>query len=118
MQLVNVVIDCAAPADLAPFWVAATGYTQTWASDDFVVLSAPADTGRANLLLQRVPEPRRGKNRVHVDFAAPDMESEVARLVDLGAARGATHDLSGLRWTVLQDPEGNEFCVAHHPADG
>ena len=52
------------------------------------------------------------KNRAHPDFSAEDREAEVERLVGLGASVVADHDESGVRWTVLQDVEGNEFCVA------
>jgi hypothetical protein len=63
-------------------------------------------------LFAKVPEPKRAKNRMHVDVAAADCGAEVARLVELGATRVADVDEWGYRWTVLQDPEGNEFCVA------
>ena len=63
-------------------------------------------------LFAKVPEPKRAKNRMHVDLAAADHEAEVVRLVGLGATRVADVDEWGYRWTVLQDPEGNEFCVA------
>jgi predicted enzyme related to lactoylglutathione lyase len=53
-----------------------------------------------------------GKNRVHLDFHADDREVEVARLVGLGATVHGEQQVPGLRWTVLADPEGNEFCVA------
>jgi predicted enzyme related to lactoylglutathione lyase len=62
--------------------------------------------------LQQVPQPRVGKNRVHVDFHADDREVEVRRLVGLGATVLDEQEVPGLRWTVLADPEGNEFCVA------
>jgi hypothetical protein len=62
-------------------------------------------------------EPRVAKNRVHVDLVADNREDEIARLVDLGAKRGDDHDEHGLSWTVLADPEGNEFCIAHAPAN-
>ena len=60
----------------------------------------------------RVPEPKTAKNRMHLDLTAPDPEAEVARLVELGATRVADMEEWGDQWTVLQDPEGNEFCVA------
>jgi predicted enzyme related to lactoylglutathione lyase len=63
--------------------------------------------------LQQVPEPRVGKNRVHVDFRADDREVEIRRLLGLGATvLDEQQEVPGLRWTVLADPEGNEFCVA------
>jgi hypothetical protein len=52
------------------------------------------------------------KNRVHVDLVADDREKEIARLVALGATRGADHDEYGHSWTVMADPESNDFCVA------
>jgi hypothetical protein len=57
-------------------------------------------------------EPRTAKNRVHVDLVADDRDKEIARLTDLGATHQADHDEHGLSWTVLNDPEGNEFCLA------
>jgi predicted enzyme related to lactoylglutathione lyase len=63
--------------------------------------------------LQQVPEPRLGKNRVHLDLRGDaGRAAEVARLVDLGArVIDEEHAVPGLAWTVLADPEGNEFCV-------
>jgi len=64
--------------------------------------------------LQRVPEPRSGKNRVHVDLSGGSRATEVPRLVGLGATVVGEHEMPGLVWTVLADPEGNEFCVGEH----
>jgi predicted enzyme related to lactoylglutathione lyase len=63
-------------------------------------------------LFAKVPEKKVAKNRMHVDLAAPDREAEVARLLELGATRVADMNEWGYEWTVMQDPEGNEFCVA------
>jgi hypothetical protein len=74
---------------------------------------APArEVARLPLLFQKVPEPKAGKNRVHLDFRAPVMADEVARLVGLGATVIAERSLGDFSWTVMSDPEGNEFCVA------
>jgi Glyoxalase-like domain len=59
------------------------------------------------LWFQRVPERRTGKNRVHLDLRADSLESEVARLTDLGATVLARHRDQ----VLLADPERNEFCV-------
>jgi hypothetical protein len=112
MRIANVVIDCPDPARLAPFWEAATGYQRVYADEYFIVLT-PGAPGPPNLLLQRVPEPKVGKNRVHVDLATPDMDGEVRRMESLGATRGETFEM-GVRWTVMSDPEGNEFCISLH----
>ena len=63
-------------------------------------------------LFAKVPEGKSAKNRMHLDLAAADREAEVARLVELGATRVTDMDEWGYQWTVMQDPEGNEFCVA------
>ncbi|HEV7757826.1 MAG TPA: VOC family protein [Acidimicrobiales bacterium] len=59
-----------------------------------------------------LPEPKTAKNRMHVDLEADDREKEITRLLELGATRGADHDEYGVAWTVMADPEGNEFCIA------
>jgi catechol 2,3-dioxygenase-like lactoylglutathione lyase family enzyme len=109
-----VTIDCAEPQKLAEFWAAALGVPVQGDYGDFVFLGRPADGGPV-LGLQRVPEPRTAKNRVHVDLTGGPRATEVPRLVGLGATVLAEHEVPGLRWTVLADPEGNEFCVGEHP---
>jgi predicted enzyme related to lactoylglutathione lyase len=64
-------------------------------------------------IFARVAEPKTAKNRVHLDLMAPDLEVEIVRLVELGAARLADREEYGYTWTVMADPEGNEFCVAN-----
>ena len=72
------------------------------------------DPGRPRVLFQRVPEPRAGKNRVHLDVhvGAEQREGEVARLVARGATELWREAQGPLQWVTLADPEGNEFCVA------
>jgi catechol 2,3-dioxygenase-like lactoylglutathione lyase family enzyme len=117
MQIIHVVIDCVDPVRLAAFWSAALGYHQAWANDDFVVL-APPSRGPVQVLLQRVPEQKVGKNRVHVDLGTSELEPEIERLVGLGASRGQAYDMEFARWQVMADPEGHEFCVSYAPAGG
>ncbi|HEU5474009.1 MAG TPA: VOC family protein [Actinophytocola sp.] len=106
------VLDCADPAALAPFLSAAVGWpVHTW-TDRFVVLRPPA-AGAPWLVLLRSAEPKRGKNRIHIDvapFAGDDHAAEVARLRGLGA-RPADVGQGDVPWAVLVDPQGNEFCV-------
>jgi len=60
----------------------------------------------------KVPEPKTVKNRVHVDLASKDPEAEITRLVELGASRVEYREGGlGNSWTVMLDPEGNEFCI-------
>jgi hypothetical protein len=68
---------------------------------------------RPRLLFQRVPEEKTVKNRVHLDLhvGAERVDTEVARLEQLGATVAWTSDDRGLRTVTMRDPEGNEFCV-------
>lgn len=111
VHLAMITIDCADPRRLAEFWTKAldTTVAQDFGGE-FLVLAPPG--GGLPLGLQRVPEPRAGKNRVHIDFGSEDREREVKRLVGLGAAERGEHEVAGFAWTVLSDPEGNEFCVS------
>ncbi len=103
-----ITIDCADPQALAAWWAEALGVDDVQDHGDFVVLAATSLV----LGFQRVPEPRPGKNRVHVDFSSPDRPAEVERLAKLGATVVGEQSMEGMSWTVLKDPEGNEFCLA------
>lgn len=109
---ISLVLDCADPAALAPFWAAALGYEVAHDVGNYIVLAAPSGT-KPSLLLQRVDEPKAAKNRMHLDIDTPDVDAEVGRLEALGARRleAGPHDEHGMHWFVLADPEGNEFCV-------
>lgn len=137
---VQVTIDCADPARLARFWAAALGYEleppppgyDTWDAflreldipeDQWNDYNAVRDPDRRGprLFFQRVPEPRTVKNRVHLDVntaaALPreqrpaHLAAEVTRLVGLGATEVRTVDEPMGYHIVMQDPEGNEFCL-------
>ena len=72
-----------------------------------------AGVGR-RILFQAVPETKTVKNRVHLDLLVgpPELDAEVERLVGLGATVVGVHDGQEGRWTLLVDPEGNEFDVS------
>ncbi len=112
MDLKNITFDADDPTRLATFWSEATGRKVEDANPDFAMLS-PDEHGVAMLFLN-VPEGKAAKNRMHLDFHAADREAEIARLVGLGATRHDTRHEYGTEWTVMTDPEGNEFCVAQH----
>jgi catechol 2,3-dioxygenase-like lactoylglutathione lyase family enzyme len=140
---VQITFDCADPAALAAFWAEALGYRlddppegfDSWeqALDAFGVpperrnnasaVIDPAGSG-PRLFFQRVPEPKRVKNRLHLDVrAAPGvladermaaLEAEAERLVSLGATRLERHEPApplGAGHIIMADPEGNEFCL-------
>ncbi|MFA1544318.1 VOC family protein [Actinomadura monticuli] len=114
MKLVFV-LDCRAPDTLADFWAAALGYERGEFDPPYVPLTDP-DRAGPTILLQRVPEPKSAKNRMHPDLRITDMDAEPARVTALGATvvRGPFVD-DGWPTTVLADPEGNEFCLIVEP---
>jgi predicted enzyme related to lactoylglutathione lyase len=106
----NVVIDVNYLEDMTAFWQAITGYDVDAKDDASVRLIDPSGAGPA-LYLQKVPELRTTKNRLHLDLAAADLEAAAAEAQALGARRLRTFTEPGDAWIVLVDPEGNEFCV-------
>jgi hypothetical protein len=120
-KLREIVIDADHPASLARFWAAAVdGYAVrpydeaeiarlaakglTPETDPFVLIDGPGPI----ICCQRRDGPRLERNRIHLDLHTPDRPAEVARLIGLGATFWYEHS----HFTVLRDPEGNQFCVA------
>ncbi|GAA4987395.1 VOC family protein [Actinopolymorpha pittospori] len=116
----EIVVDCRHAPSLARFWaevldgyavrpyddaeverLAGLGFTPE--TDPTVAVDGPGPT----LFFQQVPEPKTVKNRTHLDVAATDRRDEVDRLRKLGAS--VLEEFS--TWTLMGDPEGNEFCV-------
>ena len=119
-RLVHLVVDAADPARLARFWAAALGWEVASEEPDEVDVWPPGfsypDSSALPLVFVPVPEPKAGKNRVHLDLATESgrhQAAEVERLLALGAAPACIgqEGPGGVPWTVLADPEGNEFCV-------
>ena len=136
----QVVVDCAAPHELADWWADALGWQVEaqdaafirrmidagYATDDETTTHAGAlvwktgaainspDPNRPRLLFQQVPEGKTVKNRMHLDLrvGAERREAEVARLVAAGATELHRASQGPHEWATLADPEGNEFCVS------
>ncbi|MGE3267523.1 MAG: VOC family protein [Chloroflexota bacterium] len=125
-RLRDIVIDCARPSALAAFWAEVLGYQvraytdadiarlrevgiENVADDPSVAIDAP--DGGPNVWFELVPEQKSVKNGVHLDINLRPGE-DLDWLVSLGATvvrpMGTT---PGQRWTVMADPEGNEFCA-------
>jgi predicted enzyme related to lactoylglutathione lyase len=106
----HVVIDAHEPGRLASFW---SEILQRPIADDWgeFVRLAP-DAGGVRIAFAAVPEEKTIKNRVHLDLSTPERETTVERLVEIGATVIAHRSTGGQTWTVMADPEGNEFCVA------
>jgi hypothetical protein len=112
MSGIGLVLDCLDAEALAGFWASALRYRRVGAAGQYVLL-APTEPGRPKLLLQGVPEAKKVKNRMHLDIETHDIEAEAKRLEALGARRVSAEVYSehGSRWYLMEDPEGNEFCV-------
>lgn len=116
-----VVIDCADLDRAAAFWAPVLGYSVVRESGDAATATTtdsyrrlvPLDGDGIEILLQRVPDAKTAKNRVHLDLRVPDLEAELARLLALGARHttGKPVEEDGWTWYVLLDPDDNEFCV-------
>ncbi len=110
---VELVLDCVEPKKLVTFWREALDYRAHYADATLVVL-VPKEGDASPLLLQSVPEPKTGKNRMHLDIVVDDIDAEVDRLRELGAHRidQGVQSFGGTRWVRMSDPEQNEFCVS------
>jgi Glyoxalase-like domain len=136
----QVVIDCAAPHELADWWADALGWQVEPQDEAFIrrmidggyatedqtmkhkgalvwkegaAINSP-DPGRPRVLFQQVPEGKTVKNRAHLDLRVGPgrREAEVARLVAAGATELHRASQGPHEWATLADPEGNEFCIA------
>ncbi|MFJ3790832.1 VOC family protein [Kitasatospora sp. NPDC090091] len=110
VRLYQIVVDSRDPSALARFWAEALGWRVLLEDPDEVVVGADEDAW-PGLVFVPVPEEKAGKNRLHLDLAPGDRAVEVARLEALGAVRVDVGQPADAPWTVLADPEGNEFCV-------
>ncbi|MCQ6556638.1 VOC family protein [Streptomyces sp. C10-9-1] len=140
IKQLQVAFDCAEPERVARFWCEVLGYVMpppaaefaTW--EEYRRAQPPEEQGAwaacqdpsgagPRLFFQRVPEGKTAKNRVHLDVRAgiglvgqerlATLEAECARLVALGAVhvRTMVADEENESCIVMQDVEGNEFCL-------
>jgi predicted enzyme related to lactoylglutathione lyase len=110
----TVTFDAADAPELARFWAAVFGSDVDEDSTTEKAYLEAAGWGGPNIWFARVPEGKTAKNRMHFDLRAPGpVNEEVARLEKLGARVLERHQ----HLVVMQDPEGNEFCVEPGPAD-
>ena len=113
LSLAHVTFDCHDAVALARFWSAALDRpVDDGAEPFFASIGFPAQAGQNAWLFIQVPEGKTAKNRMHIDLTSDGRHAEVERLVGLGATKVGDHDEYGNQWTVMNDPEGNEFCVS------
>src|SRR5271163_1977295 len=109
----NITFDCDDVLKVAGFWSALMNRPIDDGSGEAFASIGGSDTERSEpaLYFNKVPGLKSAKNRVHLDLLNPD-PSAVTELLALGARVVDQHDWGFHGWTVLEDPEGNEFCVA------
>ncbi len=115
-RITELVLQCRDPAKLAEFWCAVLGYEVVGHEPDGLELGPPGGRfgdGAVTLVLSQTGEQRRGQLPLHLDVspAGCDQETELARLTALGARPADVGQDGTESWVVLQDPEGNEFCL-------
>ena len=115
-----VVIDCPDLARSARFWSGVLGLTAGRVTSGPYRSLAPENGEGIEVLLQQVPDGKHQKNRLHLDLRTAGLDTEVRRVLGLGATlitdQAPTED--GWRWRILADPDGNEFCVLQPPGKG
>jgi hypothetical protein len=121
----TVVVDCLDVAAQAEWWRETLGWQKVYEADDEVVIvpayvteelarSTPWERVGPGLVFVPVAEHKTLKNRLHIDLAphtSDDRDAEIASLLERGATRVDVGQGADVSWTVLADPEGNEFCV-------
>ena len=116
-----ITIDCAEPLELARFWAAVFGTgIESSAGDGPHYVDLLPVSGVPVLRFQRVPEPKMTKNRLHLDLSVEDLEEACSRVEALGGRRISVQPLTeyGYTYALMQDPEGNEFCLGISSSGG
>jgi len=112
VRLHHIVVDTHDLPGLARFWTEALGWKILSERDREIVIG-PEQSAPVGMCFMPVPDAKTVKNRVHLDLttSAEDRDEEIERLLALGARRVDIGQTGAESWTVLADPEGNEFCV-------
>jgi len=112
VRLHHIVVDAHDLPGLARFWIQALGWTLLSERPREVVIG-PDENAPVGMCFMSVTDEKIVKNRVHIDLTtdAGDRDEEIERLLALGARRVDIGQTGTESWTVLADPEGNEFCV-------
>lgn len=112
LSFAQIALDSVDPRRLAEFWMQALNY-RVDEEEEGVISLVPRDGDGPPIDILTVPERKSVKNRLHLDLRATGStgSEEVRRLLDLGAVRADVGQGPDVTWTVLADPEGNEFCI-------
>jgi hypothetical protein len=111
MKIGSIVIDCNDFDTMMRFWREALGYVPKYEPEEGWVILRDPNGDNVNVSLNRVSEPRVGRNRLHLDLYTDHQAAEVQRLLALGATLHPRTPEPDDDFVVLADPEGNLFCV-------
>lgn len=109
-RLESVVINVLDLEREVDFWMDFLRTSIARSVDGFTWLAAR--DGEPSVALQLVEHAAEGPRRLHLDFSTDDVETEVSRVVTLGGSIVARHQVADFAWTIVADPEGNEFCLS------
>ncbi|WP_328457386.1 VOC family protein [Amycolatopsis sp. NBC_00438] len=121
-RISEIVIDARDPETLARFWSGVLGYVEYRREPDGIEIGPPG-TGfggpQPTLVLGTGGQGKAAKLPLHLDVSPTDrdQDAELARLLELGAKRADVGQTGDESWHVLQDPEGNEFCLLRTRVD-
>ncbi|MEX3104981.1 MULTISPECIES: VOC family protein [unclassified Streptomyces] len=116
-RISELVIDCTDPERLAAFWADVLGYVEVGREEDGSIEIGPPGVGfggpQPTVVLSPTSDPRPAKLRLHIDVSPTDrdQDTELARLLALGARHADIGQTGEENWYPLIDPEGNEFCL-------
>lgn len=115
-RISELVLNCADPELLARFWSDVLGYVELDREDGYIEIGPPGDGFgglQPTIILSPSNNPRTGLLPLHIDVnpVDRDQDAELERLLALGARRADVGQTGEESWHVLQDPEGNEFCL-------
>ncbi|MDT5208018.1 MAG: hypothetical protein QOF67_433 [Mycobacterium sp.] len=104
--LMEIVVDTYDPVRISTWWADVLGAERKDHEHGYAYLEPVPEAPFEALVFVPVPEPKTVKNRIHIDVATPDVQL----LVDAGARLLRAQD-EEISWSVLADPDGNEFCA-------
>ncbi|KQQ83468.1 MULTISPECIES: VOC family protein [Micrococcaceae] len=120
-RISELVLNCNDPELLARFWSEVLGYVELDREDGYIEIGPPAGFGgpQPTIILSPSSNPRTGRLPLHIDVNPVDRDqaAELERLLALGARPADVGQTGDENWHVLQDPEGNEFCLLRKRLD-